>query len=60
MCKKFVNCTKQIAQIKSTKYMGELQKPRGGGSIFFQQGGPDFKNQGLKIKVDIFSYNLLW
>ena len=26
--------------------MGELQKPRGGGPIFFQQGGPDFSKQG--------------
>ena len=26
--------------------MGELQKPRGGGPIFFQKGGPDFSKKG--------------
>ena len=27
-------------------YVGELQKPRGGGPIFFSAGGPDFSKQG--------------
>ena len=38
------------ANIGIQSYMGELQKPRGGGPIFFSAGGPDFSKQGGSLQ----------
>ena len=34
-----------MESVQSDSYVGELQKPRGGGPIFFSRGGLIFKNR---------------